>query len=110
MNVQVASCGRKYCGTVVAAHGDALDDARAGGIDRLVGARVLRDYAAAADGTWHGRVFVPELRRTLRSTIRFVDADTVQVSGCAVGGLICRTKLWHRLAPPQETAATREHD
>ncbi len=100
LEVQIAPCGRHYCGTVVGARGTALADARARGAPRLVGTEVLKDYAPAADGVWRGDVFVPELGRHLSSKIRFVDADTVQLSACALGGLICKTKVWHRLAPP----------
>jgi uncharacterized protein (DUF2147 family) len=43
----------------------------------------------------------------MRSTIRFLDDDTVQVSGCALAGLICKTKMWHPLpirAPERQGA------
>jgi uncharacterized protein (DUF2147 family) len=99
MEVQVAPCGRAYCGTVVAARGAAIADAREGGLTRLVGATVLKDYAQAADGSWHGSVFVPKLGRHLSSKLTFVDADTVQISGCVLGGLVCKAKTWRRLSP-----------
>ncbi|MEA3001664.1 MAG: hypothetical protein QOH81_452 [Sphingomonadales bacterium] len=105
VEVQVAPCGPLYCGTVIAARGDAIADARKGGAARLVGTRVLKDYAPAADGSWRGSVFVPELGRHLSSKLSFVDADTVLISGCALGGLICKTKTWRRLSPHVERAS-----
>jgi uncharacterized protein (DUF2147 family) len=98
MEVQVAPCGRAYCGTVVAARGAAIADAREGGLTRLVGTTVMKDYAQAADGSWHGSVFVPKLGRHLSSKLIFVDADTVQISGCVLGGLVCKAKTWRRLS------------
>jgi len=107
LEVQIAPCGRQHCGTVIGARGQALADARQRGAPRLVGTEVLKDYAPADDGVWRGSVFVPELGRHLSSRIRFVDADTVQLSACALGGLICKTKVWHRLAPPHGLTLAR---
>jgi uncharacterized protein (DUF2147 family) len=107
LEVQIVPCGRHYCGIVVGARGEAIADARQRGAPRLVGTEVLKDYAPAPDGVWRGSVFVPELGRHLSSRIRFVDADTVQLSACALGGLICKTKVWHRLAPPHGLALAR---
>jgi uncharacterized protein (DUF2147 family) len=98
VEIRVAPCGPNVCGTVVAARGDALVDARAGGLASLVGTRVMHDYALRGDGTWHGRVFVPQLGRTLPSRIRFVDRFTVEVSGCVLGGIVCKTKVWRRVS------------
>lgn len=98
VDVRVAPCGSRLCGTVIAAHGDAVTDARAGGVDRLVGTRVLKDFAHNADGSWHGSAFVPELKHYLASRIRFADPNVVEVTGCALGGLICKTKVWRRIS------------
>ena len=59
----------------------------------------MKDYAQAADGSWRGSVFVPKLGRHLTSKLTFVDADTVQISGCVLGGLVCKAKTWRRLSP-----------
>ena len=107
LEVRIVPCGRHYCGIVVGARGEAVADARLSGTQRLVGTQVLKDYAPAADGLWRGSVFVPELGRHLSSRIRFLDADTVQLSACALGGLICKTKVWHRLAPPHGLTLAR---
>lgn len=99
LEVQVAPCGPKYCGTVVGARGQAVVDARDGGVKRLIGTLVMKDYAPAPDGSWRGSVFVPNLGRHLSSKLTFVDANTVQITGCALAGLICRAKMWRRLTP-----------
>lgn len=98
LDVRIAPCGARYCGTIVAARGRAIEDAGKLGVKRLIGARILDDYAPARDGTWRGRVFVPQLRGQVDSRIRFVDADTLQLTGCGLGGAVCKTKLWHRLS------------
>ena len=98
VDVRIAPCGARYCGIVIAARGEALDKARALGMTRLVGAHILKDYVPSRDGTWRGSVFVPELRGHVGSTIRLVDDHTLQVSGCALGGLVCKTKVWHRVS------------
>src|SRR3954466_178230 len=65
LEVQIAPCGRHYCGIVVGARGQAIADARQRGTTRLVGTEVLKDYAPADGGMWRGSVFVPELGRHL---------------------------------------------
>ena len=105
VEVKVAPCGRAYCGTVIAARGSAIGDARAGGVGRLVGTRVMDGYTPAGGGTWRGSVFVPQLGGHLSSNLRFVDSNTVEVSGCVLAGLVCKTKVWHRIGSPSEGAA-----
>ena len=105
LEVQVAPCGPKYCGTVVGARGQAVADAREGGMTRLVGSLVMKDYAPAPDGSWHGSVFVPKLGRHLSSRLTFVDANNVRITACALGGLICRDKMWRRLPAHLERAS-----
>ena len=97
VHVRVASCGVNVCGTVVAARGQAIEDGRKSGVSNLVGMRVMQDYVRQEDGSWRGKVFVPQLRRTLPSRIRLLDPGRVEIKACLFG-LICKTKVWLRVS------------
>jgi uncharacterized protein (DUF2147 family) len=105
LDVLVAPCGPRYCGTVVEARGEAA--AQAGGRARLVGTRVLEDFAPSRDGLWRGRVYAPQLHGRLSSKIRIVDPNTIEITACLFAGLGCDSNLWHRIGEPRESAASR---
>ena len=99
LDVRVAACGNNLCGTVVDARGEAA--AQAGGRAKLIGVRVLEDFALGRDRLWHGRVYAPQLHGHLRSKIRVVDANTIEITACLFAGLGCDTNRWHRIGEPR---------
>jgi uncharacterized protein (DUF2147 family) len=98
--VHVAGCGQRICGTVIRASPQSEADARKGGVQHLVGTRVLRDFEASGAGRWKGTLFVPERGRTLRSTLTMQDREHVSVQGCILAGLLCGREVWHRPLRP----------
>ena len=98
-NVKVATveCGEKLCGWVVWATPEAEQDARDGGVDRLVGTELLRDYHQTDANRWQGHVFVPDLGRTFYSTITLLDPAAVKISGCILGGMVCKSQVWRKV-------------
>jgi uncharacterized protein (DUF2147 family) len=97
LDVRIAPCGAGYCGTIVAARGEAVENARSGGATGLVGTRVLENFAAASDGVWHGSVFAPQLHRRLSSKLKFIDANRIELTTCLLGSFLCDTNTWHRI-------------
>lgn len=97
VKVRTGECDRRLCGWVVWADTEALQDARDGGVDRLVGMQLLRDYQPIDRGKWAGHVFVPDLGRTFYSTITRIDASALKISGCILGGWICKSQVWRRV-------------
>lgn len=98
VEVAMAPCGPRLCGTVVWASDRAKDDAANGGTERLVGTQLFRGLVADGPGHWSGEVFVPDLGRTVEGTLAQVDAATIEVSGCVIPGLMCQTQAWTRVA------------
>jgi len=96
VKVQTGRCGDKLCGWVVWADQDATADAAASGVRPIVGTTLLRDYISTSPGNWQGHVFVPDMGHTYYSTISLVDANDLKISGCVLGGLICKSQVWHR--------------
>jgi uncharacterized protein (DUF2147 family) len=97
VKVRTSDCGKNLCGWVIWANAEAEQEAREGGVQELVGAELLRDYHLARPGEWTGRVFVPDLGRTFYSTIRPISPDALQISGCILHGLICKSQVWRKV-------------
>lgn len=88
--------GSKLCGWVVRADDEAQADARDGGTPKLIGTALLREYRPSGRNRWSGQIFVPDMGRTFGSTLTLVDADTIAVKGCLIGGFLCKTQTWRR--------------
>ena len=99
VEVAMAPCGPRLCGTIVWASDQAQDDAARGGTDRLIGTQLFRGLVADGRNHWSGEVFVPDLGRTLAGTLEMVDSRTIEVGGCVIPGLVCQTQSWTRVAP-----------
>lgn len=96
VKVETSVCGGKLCGWVVWANAEAMQDARDSGVPNLIGTELLRDYRQTDANRWQGRVFVPDMGRTFYSTITRLDANAFRISGCVLGGLVCKSQIWHR--------------
>lgn len=96
VKVETGHCSDRLCGWVVWASRQALDDAKDAGVAKLIGTELLRDYRATARGLWQGEVYVPDMGRSFSSTITPVGNDRLKISGCILGGLLCKTQIWQR--------------
>lgn len=94
--VKTGACGDKLCGWVVRADDEAQADARDGGTPKLIGTALLREYRPHGRNTWSGQIFVPDMGRTFSSTLTLLDANTIAVKGCLIGGFLCKTQTWRR--------------
>ncbi len=93
--ILVGPCGERLCGTVQWASDQAKEDARKG-TDQLVGAQLLTDVRQVRENRWQGRLFVPDVNRTVHAKIKLVGPDQLKVSGCAIGRSLCRSQTWNR--------------
>jgi uncharacterized protein (DUF2147 family) len=106
--VAIVNCGDAVCGKIVAlkepndpATGKPKTDmhnADASKRDRLViGVQIV--IGMKRDGTadkWAGQIYNAEDGKTYSGTITLVDAKTLNLQGCALGGLLCKTQTWTR--------------
>ena len=102
--IRLAPCGEAMCGTVTWAAERAQKAARKGA-DTLVGARLLNDFRQSGNGQWKGTVFVPDMDLRVGGKIRVVDDNRLRVSGCILGGMMCRSQVWTRSV---ETLSVRD--
>ena len=96
MEVLIAPCGKKLCGTVVKASPKQQSRAERGSGTDLVGARLIESIEPTGPGTYRGRVFVADHGVHANGTIRQVSPNQLKVRGCVLG-VICRSKTWDRV-------------
>ena len=99
VTVRIAACGRgAYCGRVTAASAKAKADALKGSGRALIGTELMRDFRPDGAGGWRGTLYVPDVRQTADATMRKVGRNSIEVRGCGLGGLVCKTQMWTRVA------------
>lgn len=98
VTIRIAPCGGSLCGRVVKASAEARQQAAAGGTPNLIGAELLSDLDQTGEGAWHGRVFVPDANRHAEADLHLTGPRTLDIQGCALGGMLCRSQTWTRAA------------
>ena len=96
VHLDIRPCGPSACGYVVWASPGAQADAKKGSGRELIGMQLLQDFAPNAHG-WRGKVFVPDLNRTLTGSARTIDINHIEAKGCLFGSILCKAQVWTRL-------------
>jgi uncharacterized protein (DUF2147 family) len=105
--INIASCGGALCGNIVAmkepndpATGKPKTDSNnpdAGKRTRpMVGVQIVIDMKPDTVDKWKGQVYNAEDGKTYSGSITLVNASTLTLQGCALGGLICKSQTWTR--------------
>lgn len=96
--IQVGKCGATYCGKVAWASDKAKNSARRGGTEKLVGATLMTGFRPVGNGAYKGRAFDPKRGLHGTATIRPVGENSMEVRGCAIAGILCKTQRWTRVS------------
>ena len=92
-HVEIKPCGPAFCGTLI----QSFDGTGAVMQSDNVGKQIVWDMMAAGDGSYTGgKIWSPDRDKTYNSTMQLT-GDTLSVSGCVFGGLICRASDWTRV-------------
>jgi uncharacterized protein (DUF2147 family) len=105
--VAIASCGGGLCGNIVSltepndpATGKPKTDRNnpdAARRDRpMVGVQIVIDMKPDSTDKWKGQVYNAEDGKTYAGSITLVNASTLTLQGCALGGLVCKSRTWTR--------------
>lgn len=86
--VRISSCGNSLCGWIAWMKGPANF--------AKVGQRVLWDMRAQGEGLWVGKAFDPRDGNTYSGKLR-ISGDGLTMTGCVLGGLVCRSQSWARV-------------
>lgn len=94
LHVRIATCDAvpaQLCGTVAGAFG--------GADEGNIGKPIVWDMEPDGADKWSGgRVWAADEDEVYRAKMRMAGADTLTLSGCILGGLICRDQDWTRVA------------
>ena len=97
--VRIARCGGAYCGTIISVQGDAKDvnnpDPKLKGRS-LVGIQMISNIQPAAEG-FTGQLYNYKDGKTYNGKMNFAGGKAMQLSGCVLGGLICRSQTWAKV-------------
>lgn len=97
--VRIAKCGAAYCGTIVAVQGEAKDVNNSDPALRgrnLVGVRMISDIRPSGEG-FTGQLYNYKDGKTYTGKMSFAGGNAMKLSGCVLGGLICRSQTWTKV-------------
>ncbi|MEO6249026.1 MAG: DUF2147 domain-containing protein [Sphingomicrobium sp.] len=97
VTVRIGQCGGTLCGRVIAASAHARAKAADAGTDRLIGTELMSDLDPIGPGAWRAEIFVPDRNIRADGELHLVGPRALEVRGCAMGGLICKTQTWTRV-------------
>lgn len=95
--INIGPCGEDRCGRVEWATEKAKADARKGGTDTLVGTQLVRGIQPKGESHWKALLFIPDMNRTSKVELRQLSPGELKVTGCAIGGLVCKSQVWTRV-------------
>lgn len=92
--VQIAPCGDSLCGTLV----KSFDKEGKPFASPNIGKKIIWDMQAQGDGAYGGgKVWAPDRNKTYASKMQLT-GDSLAISGCVMGGFICRSGgTWTRV-------------
>jgi uncharacterized protein (DUF2147 family) len=91
--IKIAACGAGPCGTVAWATDKAKKDASKT-TAQLVGTQLLTDLQQRKDGSWLGKLFIPDRKMHVTAKVQRVGQNQLKVSGCAAGKALCKSDVW----------------
>jgi uncharacterized protein (DUF2147 family) len=105
--VAIVNCGGSLCGNIVAlkepndpATGKPKTDSNNSDAAKrtrpMIGVQIVIDMKPDAADKWKGQVYNAEDGKTYSGSITLVNGTTLNLQGCALGGLICKTQTWTR--------------
>ncbi|PYF09484.1 uncharacterized protein (DUF2147 family) [Rhodobacter viridis] len=90
-HVKIAPCGPAFCGTIVQSFKDS------GPYDSPnVGKEIVIDMVPAGEGAYAGKVWRPSNDKIYIGKIA-LSGGSMKLSGCVVGGLICKSQTWTKV-------------
>lgn len=96
VHLEIRPCGESACGYVVWASPKAQADAKRGSGRELVGQQLFRNFEPE-NGSWRGKVYVPDHNLTVPGTVRALDAQHLEAKGCLLGRFGCKRQVWSRV-------------
>jgi uncharacterized protein (DUF2147 family) len=105
--IAIADCSGALCGKIVAltepndpATGKPKTDGKNADASKrsrpMIGVPIVIDMKPASADKWSGQVYNAEDGKTYDGSITLVDAKTLTLQGCTLGGFVCKSRTWTR--------------
>jgi uncharacterized protein (DUF2147 family) len=106
--IRVADCGGALCGTIMWLKEPNDPDTGKPKTDKnnsdaarrsrpLMGVQIMLGMKPAGDGKWTGQVYNAEDGKTYSGNLTFSGGNSLQLQGCALGGLVCKSQTWTKV-------------
>jgi uncharacterized protein (DUF2147 family) len=103
--IKIADCGGALCGTIAwlkepndpdtGKPKTDKNNSDAGKRNRpLIGVQIVLGMKPAGEGKWAGQVYNAEDGKTYSGNLTFTGGNSLQLQGCALGGLVCKGQTW----------------
>ncbi|SFD45481.1 Uncharacterized conserved protein, DUF2147 family [Sulfitobacter brevis] len=90
-HVKMAPCGGAVCGTIARTFNDSGEYKSPN-----IGKTLVIDMAPSGDGAYAGKVWRPSNGKIYIGKMN-VSGNSLKLSGCVAGGLICSKQTWQRI-------------
>ncbi len=103
--IKIADCGGALCGTIAwlqepndpetgkpKTDKNNSDAAKRG--RPLIGVQIVLGMKPSGAGKWAGQVYNAEDGKTYSGNLTFTGGNSLQLQGCALGGLVCKGQTW----------------
>ena len=106
--IRVADCGGALCGTIVWLKEPNDPDTGKPKTDKnnsdaskrsrpLIGVQIVLGMKPAGADKWSGQVYNAEDGKTYSGSLTFSGGGSLQLQGCALGGLVCKGQTWTKV-------------
>lgn len=99
--IRISSCGSALCGQLVWLKDKSKKDVKnpdaAKRSRSLLGVRTVYDMKPNGNGEWKGKVYNAEDGKTYSGKMELTAPNKLKLSGCVMGGLICKGETWNRV-------------
>jgi uncharacterized protein (DUF2147 family) len=106
--IRVADCGGALCGTIIWLKEPNDPDTGKPKLDKhnsdaskrtrpLIGVQIVLGMKPAGTDKWSGQVYNAEDGKTYSGNLTFSGGNSLQLQGCALGGLVCKGQTWTKV-------------
>src|SRR6266480_2794216 len=106
--IKIADCGGALCGTIIGLKEPNDPETGKPKIDKnnsdagkrsrpLIGVQIVLGMKPSGEGKWAGQVYNAEDGKTYSGNLTFTGGDSLQLQGCALGGLVCKSQTWTKV-------------
>ena len=106
--IRLADCAGALCGTIIWLKEPTDPDTGKPKLDKnnsdaskrsrpLIGVQIVLGMKPAGAEKWTGQVYNAEDGKTYSGNLTYSGGNSLQLQGCALGGLVCKSQTWTKV-------------